>query len=111
MRDGNWWSLDAAKINGLQQDSIVELVRRCRAAHFVDVHVRINGKWEVYQADWIKHLTPRPRPIIGAIRNARWLLRRRWWRVRDALLPRKPPPETAAGETSKDRAQSAAPHS
>lgn len=50
------WRLSAEKINAIQQSSICELVKRCKAAHFVDVHVRINGKWEVFQADWIKHL-------------------------------------------------------
>jgi hypothetical protein len=89
MKDGNWWSLDAARINDLQQDSIVELVRLCKAAHFVDVHVRINGKWEVHEADWIKHLTPRPRPILAAVRQARWEFKKLRWRIRDALWPRR----------------------
>lgn len=50
------WHLSATKINAIQQSSISELVKRCKAAHYVDVHVRINGNWEVFQADWIKHL-------------------------------------------------------
>ena len=50
------WRLAGDRINDLQQQSIAELVKRCKASHFVDVHVRINGKWEVYQADWIKHM-------------------------------------------------------
>lgn len=53
------WQLSAAKINAIQQSSITELVKRCKAAHFVDVHVRINGKWEIFQADWIQHLEPK----------------------------------------------------
>jgi hypothetical protein len=54
------WLLSGEKINDLQQQSIADLVKRCKAAHFVDVHVRINGKWEVYQADWIKHMQVLP---------------------------------------------------
>ena len=50
------WHLSKQRINDLQQDSIMQLVKRCKQAHFVDVHVRINGEWEKYQADWIKDL-------------------------------------------------------
>lgn len=53
------WRLDAANINKLQQASIEGLVRRCKQAHWVDIVIRINGKYEVYQADWIKHLEPK----------------------------------------------------
>jgi hypothetical protein len=67
---GGGWSLYAAKINDLQQDSIAALVRRCRAAHFVNVQVRINGKWETYEADWIKHLTrEHEAPVEGKARD------------------------------------------
>jgi hypothetical protein len=58
MKDGPLWRIAPSHINDLQQQSIADLVKRCKAAHFVDVHVRVNGKWEVYQADWIKHLKP-----------------------------------------------------
>ena len=44
------------KINDLQVDSIKSLIERCKQAHFADVHIRINGKWEVHEADWIKHM-------------------------------------------------------
>lgn len=86
MKDGPWWQLDAGRINDLQQDSIVALVKRCRAAHFVDVHVRINGKWEVHQADWIKHMKPRKRPVLARWRDLAWRFRCRWshlWRRRE----------------------------
>lgn len=43
-------------INELQVDSIRKLIERCKRAHFTDVHVRINGKWEKFEADWIKHM-------------------------------------------------------
>jgi len=54
------WALHPDCINELQQESIARLVKRCKQAHYVDVHIRINGKWEVEQADWIKHLIARP---------------------------------------------------
>ena len=50
------WGLLASSINKLQQASIEALVRRCKKAHHVDIVVRINGEYEVFQADWIKHL-------------------------------------------------------
>lgn len=65
------WRLTTEKINDLQIDSIKRLIPRCKAAHFVNVRVRINGTWEEYQADWIKHMvrieraadpTPAPQP-------------------------------------------------
>lgn len=98
-RDGNWWSLDAGKINDLQQDAIAALVRRCKGAHFVDVHVRINGKWEVYQADWIKHLQPRPRPILGAWRHLLWTFKRLRWRIQD----RRPRPSRSEGDSATNQ--------
>lgn len=50
------WRMPVNSINRLQQASIEGLVRRCKQAHHVDVVVRINGRYEVFQADWIKHL-------------------------------------------------------
>ena len=50
------WRLTTEKINDLQIDSIKRLIPLCKAAHFVNVRVRINGTWEEYQADWIKHM-------------------------------------------------------
>lgn len=50
------WKLPADAINRLQQASIERIVARCKQAHYVDIVVRINGKYEVHQADWIKHL-------------------------------------------------------
>lgn len=87
--DGPWWSLDAARINHLQQDSIVALVKRCKAAHFVDVHVRINGKWEIHEADWLKHLTPRPRPILTTWRSFTYALGRPLARFKGMMRSRR----------------------
>lgn len=50
------WRLPAGSINRLQQASIARIVQRCKQAHYVDIVVRINGKYEVHQADWIKRL-------------------------------------------------------
>lgn len=54
--NGHVWCLTNQKINDLQVASIDRLIDRCKAAHFVNVHVRINGKDEHYEADWLKHL-------------------------------------------------------
>ena len=50
------WHMRSDRINRLQQASMEGLVRRCKQAHHVDVIVRINGRYEVFEADWIKHL-------------------------------------------------------
>jgi hypothetical protein len=52
----NVWVLTDANINELQVDSIDRLIARCKAAHYVDICIRINGKDERVQADWLKHL-------------------------------------------------------
>ena len=44
------------KINDLQVASIKETIKRCRQAHFTDIYIRINGKWEKLEGDWIKHM-------------------------------------------------------
>jgi len=50
------WVLTDQNINELQVESIDRLIARCKAAHFVDICIRINGKDERVQADWLKHL-------------------------------------------------------
>lgn len=44
------------KINDLQVQTVQTLIDRCKRAHFVDIKIRINGKDEHYEADWLKHL-------------------------------------------------------
>lgn len=99
-RDGNWWSLDAAKINSLQQDSIVELVRRCKRAHFTNVQVRINGQWETYEADWIKHLMVRPRPMLTMWRSFTSALGRRHARLKAMMPWRRRSPDVFGADAS-----------
>jgi hypothetical protein len=50
------WRLTDESINSLQVEDIDKLIFRCRHAHYVNVMVRINGKDEVYEADWLKHM-------------------------------------------------------
>ena len=50
------WCLTDQKINDLQVASIDRLIERCKAAHFTNIRIRINGQWEDHEADWIKHL-------------------------------------------------------
>lgn len=51
-------------INSLQAASIGKLIQRCKHAHHTDLVIRINGKDEHYEADWVKHLTAAPHPTI-----------------------------------------------
>lgn len=54
--DGPVWCLTDQHLNELQVASIDRLIDRCKAAHYVDVCIRINGKDERLQADWLKHM-------------------------------------------------------
>lgn len=51
------WLITDEKINHLQVESIQRLIDRARHAHHTDICLRINGKDEWFQADWLKHLT------------------------------------------------------
>lgn len=50
------WLLTDQSINSLQVDSVQRLISRAWAAHHVDLIIRINGKDEHHEADWLKHL-------------------------------------------------------
>lgn len=50
------FKLTDENINELQVESIRKTIERCKHAHMTDIHIRINGKWEVVEADWIKHM-------------------------------------------------------
>jgi hypothetical protein len=54
------WKLSHEHINEPQIESITALIKRAKQAHFVNVSVRINGKWEEFEADWIKHMVATP---------------------------------------------------
>lgn len=52
----NVWCLTDQNINDLQTQSIDRLIARCKQGHFVDIRVRINGTYEIHEADWLKHI-------------------------------------------------------
>lgn len=56
------WSLTSERINDLQIVSIDRVIARAKQAHHLDICVRINGKNEWHQADWIKHIVRQPSP-------------------------------------------------
>lgn len=43
-------------INDLQTNTVQTLIERAKRAHYCNVYLRINGKDELYQADWLKHM-------------------------------------------------------
>ena len=56
------------KINSLQIESILRLIDRSKHAHMIDIKLRINGKDEWYEADWIKHMKrSAPIPTQGEV--------------------------------------------
>lgn len=56
--EANGLFLSFKDLNEPQIESIGRLLHRTQYAHFTNVKVRINGKWEEYEADWIKHMQP-----------------------------------------------------
>ena len=48
--------LDDEFVNELQRRSIIKLIDKAKRANSTDIHMRINGKDETIEADWIKHL-------------------------------------------------------
>lgn len=52
------WELDESKLNRLQINTLRDVVGLCKAAHYANVEIRINGQTRVLEADWLKHLTP-----------------------------------------------------
>jgi hypothetical protein len=59
----NSWRLTDEHINNLQVADVDEIIKRAKQAHFVNIQVRINGTWEQYEGDWIKHLKREGDPI------------------------------------------------
>lgn len=52
-----YFEIDLDKINELQEDSLRRAIQKSKGASYTDIAFRINGKQEVEEADWIKHLT------------------------------------------------------
>jgi hypothetical protein len=50
------WVITDENINSLEVTSIQRLIDRLKHAHHTDLRVRINGQYEWFEADWIKHL-------------------------------------------------------
>lgn len=48
--------LDRSHINDLQWESLKKVIVLTKQAHYTNVLIRINGRDEVFEADWIKHL-------------------------------------------------------
>lgn len=50
-----YFVMRAGAINDMQLKSMRYVMNRARAAHFTDIDMRINGKNEIIEADWLKH--------------------------------------------------------
>lgn len=62
------WLVTDENINSLQIESILRLIDRSKHAHTTDIKLRINGKDEWYEADWIKHMKrSAPIPTQGEV--------------------------------------------
>jgi hypothetical protein len=58
------YSVPREALNPLQELSAEALIDRSKHAHYCNVHLRINGKDEIYEADWLKHMTvAHPQPV------------------------------------------------
>ena len=54
------YTIDTGKINSMQLESMRRVIERSRHAHHTDVELRINGKDERHEADWLKHFKEAP---------------------------------------------------
>lgn len=52
------WFLPLSSINDIQAESVAAQIVRTKQAHSTDLDIRINGKNELHQADWVKKLQP-----------------------------------------------------
>lgn len=43
-------------LNGLQRDSIRDLIESAKHAHWVNMQLRINGQDKIVEADWVKSM-------------------------------------------------------
>ena len=48
--------LDTANVNEIVLASILKVLKRSRGAHFTNITMRISGKDEEYEVDWLKYL-------------------------------------------------------
>jgi len=48
-------TVDGKHLNEMQRDSILRLIQFARGAHTMDLHIRIGGRDEMIQMDWLKH--------------------------------------------------------
>jgi hypothetical protein len=49
--------IDGKHINDIQLNSIKLFIERAQGAHFIDIRLRINGRYEFWQADYLRYLT------------------------------------------------------
>lgn len=45
-----------AYVNDLQRESITKVIDRAKFVDYIDIVMRVNGKEERIEADWLKHL-------------------------------------------------------
>ncbi len=58
------YSFDRSKINEFQRQTMGAVLKACKHAHYTNIILRINGRDDVYEADWLKHfvLAAHPEP-------------------------------------------------
>ncbi len=49
--------IDDKHLNASMRRWLTRLLERARRAHYVNITIRLNGKDETFEADWVKHLT------------------------------------------------------
>jgi len=49
--------LDTSKISETVLEDLKRSIIRCKQSHWTDLCIRINGKEERIEADWIKYMT------------------------------------------------------
>lgn len=59
------WFLPLDAVNDLQARTIARTISRGKGSHYIDIRMRINGDFEHFEADWIKHMVPVSPGMLG----------------------------------------------
>lgn len=75
--------------------ALLRILPRLEQAHFTNIRIRINGKWEEHQGDFIKHLLPAMRRAV-----VKWMRKKAY----DMVEGEKPPVVRGRGLSARNQA-------
>lgn len=87
--------LPADALNEPMRESLDALIERSKHANYTDVRSRINGDYEYFQADWIKHLAlysssqydpALVRELIELVKDNEFYRGGKWFELADEII-------------------------